>query len=243
MVYNGNILYTSRIYLGYTEALSICDYFGGFFGDVTIPGRACLLQNRALSPGKPHDGREVQPGSSHSLCLTSIILGWACSTQNRAFSPLAIGWLLRAALMLAPLAGHEIHHPLRLVLSAVLAPPPWHAIRGRLLAPRMLALHLPDVLGPPWGMLSTELRLLSFLAIACPLGAPLMQAQVGRLPSLPTPPPVADRPCSHDNAELRPPPPLAIACPLRAPVTLAPVAREGHHPLRHMLSTELGLPA
>ena len=55
--------------------------------------------------------------------------------------------MLCAALMFAQLA-HEVHHPLRLMLSAELGLPPWHAIRAHRLAPRILALLVLDVRQP-----------------------------------------------------------------------------------------------
>ena len=69
---------------------------------------------------------------------------------------LAIGCLLRAPVMLAPVA-RERHHPLWLMLLAELALAPRHTIRGHLLAPRMPALLVLDVLNPLWGMLSAKL--------------------------------------------------------------------------------------
>ena len=75
------------------------------------------------------------------------------STELGLLPWLAIGCLLRARLMLAPVA-HEGHHPF------------------------MLALLVLDILSPLWGMLSTKLGLLPWLAIGCTLGARLMLALV-----------------------------------------------------------------
>lgn len=65
----------------------------------------------------------------------------------------------------------------------------------------MLALQLLDVLSPLKGMLRAKLGLLPLLAITCPLDAPLMEAQVGGLLPLPTPPTAADRPRSNANRQ------------------------------------------